>query len=166
MPAILDNLKLFQRDTMIKSLALKGVGANETLRRLQAVGLGMRRKIFLKAYRTYADIPEKADRIKFTRKDKAIGRELYTEPVVTASGKPSFMSERFAYNVEFETFNPDTGDIRKQGHYMVSKVPLKPGQIESNFIDSLTDVVDRYKLTITSYMIKEAKHKPGESWEP
>ena len=161
----LDNFQLFQRDTMIKSLAIKQVGANETLRRLQAIGLPMRRQALLKTYREYAQIPVKAERIKFVRKDFRLSSELYTEPVVTPAGRPAWISDRYRYTVEFTTFNPDTEELRDLGHTMISSKPLTPRQIEDAFINSLTDAVDRYKLTITKYNIAIAEHRPGDPWD-
>ena len=165
MARIMDSIQLRQYDMFVRSAATKQLGANETIRQLKAAGISRRRQTVLRDYANYAQIPQKAETIKYVRKDYKISPQLYTETIMTPAGRPAFMSDTFRYTIKFETLNPDTGDVKELFHSMVSSKGLTPKQIEENFVNSLTDTVDRYKLTLTRYNIELAEHRPGDAWD-
>jgi hypothetical protein len=99
----LTNLEKYQRDTLIKSAAIRGDSANSTLAALKEMGLGMQRSTFLNTYREYAGIPKKENAIQYTPKKYYISPENHT----LAEG---FISDSFRYTIRYDTINPTTGE--------------------------------------------------------
>jgi hypothetical protein len=118
----LSNFDLYQRDIYIKSNAEAGVSANETLRQLQSLGLGMQRQAFLNTYRNYSEIPKKAEAVKYTPTKYLIPDELYTP----AEG---FISTNYRYTIKYDTVNPTTGESFTRYTRISSDTPLTANQV-------------------------------------
>jgi len=118
----LTTLEAYQRDTFIKSSAIAGVGANETLRQLRDSGFKMQRQTFLNTYREYAGIPKKENAIQYTPKKYYISESNHT----LATG---FISDNFRYTIRYDTINPSTGESFTRYTRILSSKPLRYGAI-------------------------------------
>ncbi len=141
----------------IQSAAEKGIGANATLRTLQAEGMAMRRQTFLDLYRKFAQVPIKADAIKNTRLDYRIGQQFYTE----ASG---FMSQRYRYTVQVN-IKDILGEARTMYTNVTSEVQLTRRQAETAGNDALYASLDRSDLEVESVYVHEAVYDASEGFE-
>ncbi len=107
----------------VKSMAIKGMGANWSLNVLKAAGLGYRRIDFLLDYRTYAKIPSIANKLKFIRKSYKPSMDLFLKPV-------GFQARDFSYVVKYTRTDPTTGEMSDYFNRLSSDTELTRGQIE------------------------------------
>jgi hypothetical protein len=142
----------------VRSAAQKRLGADYTLRALREAGMGYRRTDFLRDYREYAEIPAKAERIKYVRHDYRPSRDLFVETV----GK---QRTTFRYQVEVDVFKPETGETFTMTTNVASDVQLTIGQATSEGIDALTPAIDKSQFEIPGYRVTGAFHKEGEFWD-
>jgi len=158
MPIILTAFQKWTRDLVIKSWAIAGRGATKTLEHLKTLGLGIRRTVGLKHYREYAQIPARADVIKYIPKKFAIGRAQYTEAY-------GVMTRRYRYTVGSEFYDKATGKLKKYFTSMISDRPLLIGEIERTGADVLQGLAGMYDATITKQWIEKAEHREGDAWD-
>ncbi len=107
----------------VKSMAIKGMGANWSLNVLKAAGLGYRRIDFLLDYRTYVKIPGIANKLKFIRKSYRPSKDQFLKPV-------GFQAREFSYVVKYKRTDPKTGKETDYFNRVSSAKELTRGQIE------------------------------------
>ena len=107
----------------VKSMAIKGMGANWSLNVLKAAGLSYRRMDFLLDYRTYAKIPDIANKLKFIRKSYRPSKDLFLKP-------RGFQAREFSYVVKYDRIDPTTGEKTDYFNRLSSAKELTRGQIE------------------------------------
>lgn len=154
----LTNEQLWQRETFIKSSALKKLGANKTIEALKGLGLSIRRTEGLKMYREYGKIPAKEEVMKHVRKNMRFSRDMYIP-------ETRFMTRRYRYTMKFTTFDKRTGEISEHATSVIRDKPMTPGQIEAEVDESLKGIVDFSPVTITKLWHHTAEHKKGEAWD-
>src|SRR5271157_5150898 len=99
----LSTLQLYQRDNYIKSSAIAGAGANQTLRSLVDIGLGMNRNNFLATYKEYSQIPGRAQDV-----INVPGTDLIPFSDYTLAGTAIYTD--FRYTIKYTTVNNATGE--------------------------------------------------------
>ena len=119
MPGLADLLRPY-----MESFAAQGIGANEALRRCQAVGMGARRTDFLRIYREYTEFISKQPAWGSIRKDYYASQHLYTP-------SRKRMLNTFTYKVEVRFF-----DTRIQA---IGALPVNVG---SNTQRTIRDIED------------------------
>jgi len=120
----LSNLQRYQQQQYIKSAAIKGLGANKTIEALKGIGLGIRRTEGLKQYREYAQIPAKADLLKYVRKSYRPSERLYTR-------QEGWMTRDYRYTIAYQSVNLETGIVSTQHTRLISDNPMTIGEIEA-----------------------------------
>jgi len=158
MPTLLSGLQLWARDMILRAWSVLKKGANVTLRHLEGLGLGIRRKEGLKQYREYAKIPARADVIKYIPKKFMIGRAQYTEAF-------GVMTRRYRYTVASEFYNKQTGELKTYYTSMISDRPLSISEVERIGSDVLRGLAGMYDATITKQWISQAEHREGDAWD-
>lgn len=158
MPTPLTGLQLWARDLILRAWSVLKKGANVTLRRLEELGIGIRRKEGLKQYREYAQIPKKKGVIKHVKKRLMIPRSEYT----TAFG---VMTRRYRYKVGVDVYIRKTGEIKTLYTSMISNRPLSVGEVERMGRAVLLGLAGMYAATITKQWIEEAEHREGDAWD-
>lgn len=158
MPTPLSGLQLWARDMILRAWSVLKKGANVTLRRLEELGIGIRRKEGLKQYREYAKIPKKKGVIKYVKKRLMIPRSEYT----TAFG---VMTRRYRYKVGAKLYIEKTGKVLTRFTSMISDRPMGVGEVERTGSAVLRGLVGLYAAVITELWIAEAEHREGDAWD-
>lgn len=153
----LTNFEVYQRDLYIKANAIRGVGANQTLRELQAQGWGLKRQEFLNTYREYAGIPKKADAAKYTPRKFFVSRDLYTP----AKG---FISDNYRYTLKHETVNPITGESFTRYTRIVSEHQMTYGAIMDEGLLIASEVGYWGQEEVTTTSLYEANYSEEAEW--
>lgn len=148
----------FQRDKMIRSLAIEQTGAIATLRRIQEAGLPMRKTDLLRTYREYAGIPEKEERIKYVRKDYRPSRDFYTEP-------EGFMSRRYRYRIKYETMDKRTGEIAEYYTSVIDDKPMSIYRAEQEAMLAIRRSLDLSPIDLLRVSLAVAEHRKGDEWD-
>ena len=143
----------------LRSAAEAKIGVNEAIRQLRAAGLATyRRTDMLADYRQFLGIPEKADKIKYTRLDYRISPENYTN--ITG-----YQRSKYRYQVNIDTHNPTTDKTFTMKTNVASETQLTRRQIEEAGLDAVKKTVDDYKDDIVKYGVVAAFHQEGEAWD-
>lgn len=158
MPKILSNLQKWQRDKYIKSSAIAGKGAMNTLRGLQDIGLPMRKTDALKWYREYAKIPLHEDAIKHTKKQATISRDRYVN-------QAGYMKRRYRYIVKYQTWNKTTGELQWFKTGVISNTEMLPWQVEMEAEKGVAKGIDRSPFEVRELYVAEAHHRSGDTWQ-
>lgn len=158
MPIRLTTYQKFQRDTVIKSLAIAKTGAMATLRRLQDMGLSMRKTDLLRTYREYAKIPAKEEVLKYVRKGFRPSRGVYTE-------QEGFMTRRYRYRVKYQTQDKRTGVIADYYTSVISNLPMTPQQAETEAMGAIRKTLDLSPIKLLQATMAVAEHRKGDAWD-
>jgi len=154
----LTNAQIWAREKFIMSSALRKLGANKTIEGLKKIGLPIRRTEGLSMYRQYAQIPEKAGRMKYVRKAYAFSRDMYTK-------ETRFMTRRYRYTMKFETRDKRTGEISEHATSVISDKPMTPGQVEGVADEAFKGITDVSPVIITKMWHHTAEHRKGDAWD-
>ena len=146
--ARLSALQTYQRDLYIKSAAIKGFGATRTLEGLKSVGLGMRKTDMLKAYRNYAGIPERAELVKYVRKDYIPSARLFTQ-------QSGYMTRNYRYTIEYQTIDDVTGSVTLKHTRLITDTPRTIQQIEDEANEIMAEQDYWGGITAISFRIAE-----------
>lgn len=142
----------------VRSAVTRGLSAADTIRTLTAEGLTYRRTDMLKDYREWAQVPVKADRIKYVRHDYYPSKELYVE----TTGK---QMRAFRYQVAVEVYNPETRERLHMTTNVVSDFQMTPAQVYDEALEPIKAATEAYKSEITGYFVGGAFHMEGEYWD-
>lgn len=138
--------------------ALRKIGANEALRRLKALGLGIKRSIGLKRYKEYQKIPERQKTINLLEAGQPIPRKDYT----TAFG---IMTRRYRYTTEVSLFVRDTGEIKQVFTSIISDKPLLPWQVSEQSEQAIKQLKKLYAADVVGQWMEKAEHREGDAWD-
>ena len=141
----------------VKKAALEGLGANATLKILREMGLGYRRQDFLRDYRMFAQLPKKANVIKYVNRKYRLTKSLFVEP-------KGFMSRRFAFVSKIKVYNPQKKTTFILHNRVASMKNLTRGQAEQASLNAVSRSLASSNLEIKDITLAEAYHQPGEPW--
>lgn len=143
----------------LRSAATKGIKFADVFKSMQDAGMSTyRRTNMLKDYRQFAGIADKADLLKFVRKDMIPSHSLYT----TTTG---YQRTKFRYQLNVDVYKPLTNETFSMPTNIASDVPLTPGQIEEAGIDSVRGGIDRSEFDIVGYRPYAAFVQEGVFWD-
>jgi len=158
MPTILTALQKWTRDKLLMGYAIAGIGKNVALRKLTALGLGIRRAVGLKRYTEYEAIPAKAARVNLLEPGAPINRRDYT----TAFG---VMTRRYRYTTEISLFLKETGEIKPMFTSIISDKPLLPWQVAEQSELAIRQLTKLYAAELVGQWIEKAEHRAGDRWD-
>lgn len=158
MPFILTALQKWARDRALMGFAIARTGANEALRRLKALGMGIRRAVGLKRYTEYAKIPEKSKRLNLMKTGQALRRKDYTDAF-------GVMTRRYRYTTEISLFVKETGEIKPFFTSVISDKPLLPWQVAEQSEAAITKLKKLYDADLVGQWIEKAEHRKGDAWD-
>jgi len=142
----------------IKGAATRGLSANATLDMLRDAGLGYRRTDFLTDYRTYHQVEEVTNRLKYTPKTYQPGRALYKET-------EGVQLNRYMYQVDIEIKKPGVPGTTTFSTNVATDKRLTIGQAEEEAIRAVKWSFGPSEIEIKSYHTERAWHKAGEPWD-
>lgn len=129
----------------LRSAAEHGVKFGEVFRDMKAGGMSTyRRTDMLSDYRQFQGIPDKADVLKYVRKDYTPSANLYT---VTKG----YQHTKFRYQLNVDIYKPLTGETFTMATNIASDVQLTPRQLEEAGIDSVRGGIDKSQFDIIGY---------------
>ena len=143
----------------LRSAAEAGLSANEAISQMQQGGISTyRRTDMLADYRSFANIPAKADMLKYVRSDYTPSQRLFTE----VSG---YQHSLYRYQINFDLLKRSTGERFTFSTNVASDSALTKGEASANGINSIKDSMELSDIEITGYQLYGAFHKAGESWD-
>ena len=158
MPILLTALQKWTRDRALMGFAIARVGKNEALRRLRALGLGIRRAVGLKRYSEYEQITAKSKRLNITKPGAAMRRMDYTEAF-------GVMTRRYRYTTKVSLFIKETGEIKPMFTSIISDKPLLPWQVSQQSEEAITKLKKLYAAELVGQWIEKAEHREGDAWD-
>jgi len=158
MPGILTALQSWTRDRLLMGFAIAKIGKNEALRRLTALGLGIRRAVGLKRYTEYEAIPVKSKRLNLLKTGAPMARRDYTEAF-------GVMTRRYRYTTEVSLFIKETGEIKSMFTSIISDKPLLPWQVAQQSEAAITKLKKLYAADLVGQWIEKAEHRDGDAWD-
>ena len=156
-PAMRAGVRRDLADKFISKAANLGLGANATLRQLEAGGLGVRRTYGLKRYREFRGVTEARSSLQSVRHDY-----LPSKAIIKDIGYRQ--SYNYRYDVNVDVLNTNTGETFTMKKTVGSDIPLTPGQIEADAMDATSDDVDKSPAQILRMVPMSAIHKQGAEW--
>ena len=141
----------------IQRAVREGMSANETLRQLREVGLSYRRTDFLADYRRAAQIPVKADRLKYVPKKYRPGDALYIE-------QPGFMAREYRYTVKLTVRNTVTGEVRDIYNRMASDTELSIARMIEIAQEVSKGSLEESNVIIERALPVMAERRAAEPW--
>lgn len=141
----------------VKKAAMEGLGANRTLSLLKEMGLGYRRQTFLADYRKFAELPKKANVIKYVNRKYRLSKSLFVEP-------RGFMSRRFAFISKIKVYDPQRKSSFTIPNRVASMKNLTRGQAEQESLNAIGSSLAASNFEIQGVTLTEAYHQPGQPW--
>lgn len=142
----------------IRSSVRLGMTAADTIRALETAGLTYRRTQMLADFREWAQVPAKADVIRYVRHDYRPSTGLYVE----TTGK---QLRAFRYQVGVDIYNPETGDRLHMVTNVTSERQMTVGEVMDEALEPVKRSTEAYKSEITGYHLEAAFHREGEYWD-
>ena len=143
----------------LRSAAEKGLSFADAFNAMREGGLSTyRRTDMLKDYRQFLGIPDKADVLKYVRRDYRPSRDLYT----VATG---YQRANFRYQVDIDVYNRTTGESFPMSTNISSDVQLTRGDIEAAGLDAVKGSLDRSQLDVRGYKLFGAFAKGDTTWD-
>jgi len=143
----------------LRSAAEQGMSFADTFKAIQGGGMSTyRRTNMLADYRQFLGIPDKADALKYVRKDFTPSQRLYT----TVTG---YQHSKFRYQLNVDVFKPLTGETFTMSTNVASDVQLTPNQIQEAGIDSVRVGIDKSDFDIVGYRPFAAFAQEGVVWD-
>jgi len=146
-----------QSQPFLKSAVTRGLSSSETIKSLRQAGLGYRRTDMLADYREWAQVPQKANVIRYVRRDYLPSRAMYVE---------TFGKQRAAYRYQVtgNIYNPVAKDTVKFTTNVVSDFQMTPQQVYDEGIPPVETAVGKSEYEITDYHLEGAFYKVG-GWD-
>jgi len=139
----------------IRSGVSKGLSASATIRSLRHAGLTYRRSDMLRDYREWAQVPAKANVIRYVRRDYRPSQAMY----VATTGK---QTATYRYQVTGNIYNPVSRDTVKFTTNVVSDRQLTPQEIYDEGIPPIQSAATGSEYEITDYHLEAAFYKEGQ----
>lgn len=141
----------------IKKGVAQGMSGNAILSSFRLQGFQIRTQTFYDDFRQIQGIAKKASTLKFTPKDKKLGRNSYTE-------LDTFSRNRYRYVGEVRAVNNETGKEFTFNASTAGNKSIAVGDVEENILNSLER--DKYgeDYTIQSVVLVEAYHRKNDTW--
>jgi len=130
-----------EAQTYMEGYAARGISANQALKNLRKMGLGYKRTIFLKDYRTYTGKEKAKDVAKHIRKDK-----YPTEATITPDVRN--LKDKFQSLISYEYQDLATGEIKSKCFYIGHEQPIRVGTLESLGLNLVSEHLDEYNASL------------------
>ena len=141
----------------IEKAVRMGLTANETLRQIRATGPAYRRTDFLADYRRLAQIPIKADRLKYVPHKYRPGPALYVPTITT-------MGAEYRYTVKLTVRNTVTGELTQIYNRLASDTPMTISKMLEIAVDVSKSPLEQSNVVIEGAMAVKAEHRANEPW--
>ena len=135
-----------------------GLSSTATINTLRKAGLTYRRKDMLGDFREWAQVPKKANVIKYVRRDYLPSKDMY----VSTYGK---QRAAFRYQVTGTIYNPETHERLPFTTNVVSEFQMTPNQVYDEALEPIKASTEAYKSDIENYVMEAAFYKVGEFWD-